>query len=50
MATLDALRQVVRARNLPVKFELGEVAPFEAFGKPGVMVAITAEHDNLAVA
>lgn len=45
-ATLDALRQVVQAKNLSVKFELGEVAPFEAFGKPAVMVALTAEHEN----
>ena len=45
-ATLDALRQLVKARNLPVTFELAEVAAFEAFGKPGVMVSIKAEYKN----
>jgi hypothetical protein len=43
-ATLDALRQVVKAKHLPVTFELAEVSAFEAFGKPGVMVSIKAEH------
>ncbi len=47
-ATLDALRQVVVARNLPITFELAEVAAFEAFGKPGVMVSIQAEYQNQA--
>ena len=43
-ATLDALGQAVQARKLPVTFELVEVASFEAFGKPGVMVSIKAEY------
>jgi hypothetical protein len=45
-ATLDAIRQVVAAKNLPLAFQLAEVAPFEAFGKPGVMVSIKAEYQN----
>lgn len=45
-ATLDALRQLVKAKNLPVTFELAEVAAFEAFGKPGVMVSIKAEYKS----
>jgi len=45
-ATLDALRQLVKAKHLPVTFELAEVAAFEAFGKPGVMVSIKAEFQN----
>lgn len=43
-ATVDALRQVLKARNLPVTFELTEVAAFDAFGKVGVMVSIKAEY------
>ena len=45
-ATLDALQQVVKARNLALKFELVEVAAFEAFGKAGVMVSIKADYQN----
>lgn len=45
-ATLDALRQLVKAKHLPVTFELAEVAAFEAFGKPGVMVSIKAEYKS----
>ncbi len=45
-ATLDALRQLVKARKLAVTFELAEVAAFEAFGKPGVMVSIKAEYKD----
>lgn len=45
-ATLDALRQIVKARKVAVKFELTEAAAFEAFGKPGVMVSIKADYQN----
>lgn len=45
-ATLDALQQAVKARNLPLTFQLAEVASFEAFGKPGVMVSIKAEYQQ----
>lgn len=45
-ATVDALHQVIKARKLGLKLELGEVASFEAFGKPGVMVAIKADYAN----
>jgi hypothetical protein len=45
-ATLDALRQVVKAKHLPVTFELAQVSAFEAFGKQGVMVSIKAEHNR----
>jgi hypothetical protein len=45
-ATLEALRQVVQARKLAVTFELTEVAAFEAFSKPGVMVSVKAVHQE----
>jgi hypothetical protein len=45
-ATLDVLRQVVKAKHLEVTFELAEVSAFEAFGKAGVMVSIKAEHNR----
>jgi hypothetical protein len=45
-ATLEALSQVVKERNLQVTFELAEVSAFEAFGKPGVMVSVKAEHQH----
>jgi len=47
-ATLDALRQLVKAMDLPVRFDLAEVAVFEAFGKRGVMVSIKAAYQNEA--
>src|SRR5207245_1450144 len=40
-ATLDAIRQTGRAQNMT--FSLREVATFDAFGKPGVMVSVGAE-------
>lgn len=45
-ATLDALSQIVRARKLPVEFELTEVAAFEAFGRAGVMVSVKASYSS----
>lgn len=45
-ATLDALRQIAKARKLAVKFELTEVAAFEAFGKSGVMISIKANYGS----
>ena len=46
-ATVDALCQLVKAKGIPVTFELTEVAAFVAFGKPGVMVSIEAAFQNV---
>lgn len=43
-ATLDALRQAIGEKD--VVFELREVAVFDAFGKPGVMVSVSVEHEG----
>jgi proteasome assembly chaperone (PAC2) family protein len=45
-ATLAAIRQAVGEKE--VVFELKEVAGFDAFGKPGVMVSVTVEHQTQA--
>lgn len=45
-ATLDALGQIAKARKVPVRFELTEAAPFEAFGKAGVMVSIKVDYGS----
>ena len=45
-ATVDALRQAIRVSGKKVELELKEVAAFDAFGKPGVMVSLRGTYQN----
>ena len=45
-ATVDALRQAVSVGGKKVTLELKEVAAFDAFGKPGVMVSLRGTYQN----
>ena len=45
-ATVDALRQAIRVSGKKVELELKEVAPFDAFGKAGVMVSLRGTYRN----
>jgi hypothetical protein len=45
-ATVDALRQAIRVTGKKVELELREVATFDAFGKPGVMVSLRGTYLN----
>ena len=45
-AAVDALQQAIRVTGKKVALELKEVAAFDAFGKPGVMVSLRGSYQN----